>query len=165
MLEGWIRGGHEGAALIAEGIRRLRERGAVSRLPYYLALVAETLMDADRAEEAATVLAEAHQLARHHADWWWLPELWRLGARLDPGADGDLMLERALDVAGDQGSASLALRAGTDLAERLVARGDADRGRRVLRPLRAACVGSSPELDAIDTRVERLLAAESPLET
>ena len=165
VLEGWIRGGHEGAALIAEGIRRLRERGAVSRLPYYLALLAETLMDADRAEEAATVLAEAHQLARHHADWWWLPELWRLGARLDAGADGDLMLERALDVAGEQGSASLALRAGTDLAERLVARGDADRGRRVLRPLRAACEGSSPELDAIDTRVERLLAAASPPET
>jgi hypothetical protein len=136
----------------------------VSRLPYYLALLAETLIDADRAGEAATVLAEAHQLARHHADWWWLPELWRLEARLDAGGDADGMLERAVDVAGDHGSASLALRAGADLAERLVVRGDADRGRRLLRPLRSACVGSSPELDAIDTRVERLLGAASRLE-
>jgi DNA-binding SARP family transcriptional activator len=165
VLEGWVRGGDEGAAGIAEGIRRLRKRGAVSRLPYYLALLAETLIDADRPGEAATVLAEAHQLARRHADWWWLPELFRLGARLDAGTDGDGMLERALDVAGDHGSASLALRAGADLAERLVARGDADRGRRLLRPLRAACVGSSPELDGIDTRIERLLGAASPLES
>jgi hypothetical protein len=74
------------------------------------------------------------------------------------------MLVRALDVAGDHGSASLALRAGADLAERLVARGGADRGRRLLRPLRAACVGWSPELDAIDTRVEPLLGAAFSLE-
>jgi DNA-binding SARP family transcriptional activator len=161
VLEGWLRGGDEGAALIAEGIRRLRERGAVSRLPYYLALLAETLIDLGRAGEAAAVLAEAHQLARDHADWWWLPELWRLGARLDAGSDGDDMLERALHVAGDHGSASLALRAGADLAARLAERGDADRGRRLLRPLRAACVGSSPELDAIDTRLAGLLGAAS----
>jgi hypothetical protein len=75
VLEGWIRGGDEGAAVIAEGIRRLRDCGAVSRLPYYLALLAETLIDADRAGRRPRCWPEAHQLARHHADWWWLPEL------------------------------------------------------------------------------------------
>jgi hypothetical protein len=75
VLEGWIRGGDEGAAVIAEGIRRLRDCGAVSRLPYYLALLGETLIDADRAGRRPRCWPEAHQLARHHADWWWLPEL------------------------------------------------------------------------------------------
>jgi DNA-binding SARP family transcriptional activator/tetratricopeptide (TPR) repeat protein len=157
VIEGWLRGGDDGAALIGAGIRRLRERGVASRLPYYLALLAETLIDTGRAAEAAVVLAEARQLAHDHADWWWLPELWRLEARLHAGRDGDEQLERALDIARDHGSASLALRAGADLAERLVERGETDRGRRLLRPLRAACRGSSPELEAIDARLDGLL--------
>jgi predicted ATPase len=161
VLEGWVRGGDEGAALMDEGIRRLRERGVASRLPYYLALLAETLLDAGRAGQAAAALAEARRVAQHHADWWWLPELCRLEARLHPGPDGDEQLERALDVAGDHGSASLALRAGADLAERLVERGEADHGRRLVRPLRASCVGTSPELDAIDTRLDRLVGVAS----
>jgi DNA-binding SARP family transcriptional activator len=161
VLEGWTRGGDEGAALMGDGIRRLRERGAASRLPYYLALLADTLIDAGRAGEAAAVLVEARRLAEDHADWWWLPELWRLEARLYPGPDGDDRLERALAVAGDHGSASLALRAGADLAERLVARGEVDRGRRLLTPLRSACVGTSPEVEAIDTRLDGLIGVAS----
>ena len=107
------------------------------------------------------MLAEARQLAQQHADRWWLPELWRLEARLHRGSDGDEQLEWALDVARDHGSASLALRAGADLAERLVQGGEVDRGRRLLRPLRAACVGSSPELVTIDARLARLLGVGS----
>jgi hypothetical protein len=161
VLEGWVRGGDEGTALMREGIQRLRERGVASRLPYYLALLAETLIEAGRAGQAAAVLTEARQVAQHHADRWWLPELCRLEARLRPGPDGDEQLERALDAAGDHGSASLALRAGADLAERLVERGQVDRGRRLLRPLRAACVGTSSELEAIDTRLDRLVGVAS----
>jgi DNA-binding SARP family transcriptional activator/tetratricopeptide (TPR) repeat protein len=161
VLEGWLCGGDEGAALIDEGIRRLRERGVASRLPYYLALLAETLIDAGRARHAMAVLAEARQLAQHHADWWWLPELWRLEARLLPGPDGDERLEWALEIAGDHGSASLALRAGAGLAERLVERGEVDRARRLLTPLRAACEGSSPELEAVDTRLGGVLGVAS----
>jgi hypothetical protein len=163
VLEGWLRGGGEGAALIGEAIRRLREQGVASRLPYYPALRAETLFDAGRAGEAGSVLAEARQLSQDHADRWWVPELWRLEARLHAGADGDERLERALDVARDHGSASLALRAGVDLAERLVQRGDVGRARRLVGPLRAACVGSSPELEAIDARLAPLLGVASGL--
>jgi hypothetical protein len=78
-------------------------------------------------------------------------------ARVHPDPDGDGQLERALDVARDHGSASLVLRAGADLAERLANRREVDRGRRLLLPLRAACVGSSPELEAMDARLEPLL--------
>ncbi|HET6664282.1 MAG TPA: hypothetical protein VFG94_08490 [Acidimicrobiales bacterium] len=105
------------------------------------------------------MLVEARQFAEHHADWWWLPELWRLEARLHPGSDGDAELERAPAVAGDHGSASLALRAGADLAERLVERGEVDRGRRLLPPLRTACVGTSPDVEAIHARLDRLIGA------
>jgi tetratricopeptide (TPR) repeat protein len=159
VLEGWVLGGDEGAALIAAGIRRLRERGVGSRLPYYLALEAETLIAAGRGREAGAVLAEARELAERHADWWWLPELWRLEARVHAGPTGDDHLRRALAIAGDHGSASLALRAGVDLAEWLCARGAIDEARELVMPLQAACIGTSPELEAVDARLAELLAA------
>jgi predicted ATPase len=154
-LEGWLLGGTTGAALIAKGIRRLREHEVGSRLPYYLALLAETLLDAGQATEAANVLAEAHDEAEQHADWWWLPELCRLEARCLPGPDGDRRLERAMAIADEQGSTSLELRAAVDLAGRLVERGASDQARALVTPPRMACVGTSPELDAIDARLGR----------
>ncbi|HEX6335559.1 MAG TPA: hypothetical protein VFZ85_01275, partial [Jiangellaceae bacterium] len=157
ILEGRLLGGTTGAGHIAEGIRRLREHEVGSRLPYYLALLAETLLEAGRASEAAKVLAEAHAEAERHADWWWLPELWRLQARQQPGPEGVGLLERAMAVAAEQGSISLGLRAAVDLAERLVMHGDRDHARALVTPLRTACVGDSPELDAIDARLGRLL--------
>ncbi len=159
VLEGWTRGGDEGATLIAEAIRRLRARDVGSRLPYYLAILAETLIGARRPEEAATALAEARQLAERNTDTWWLPELWRLEARLHPGAEGDAHLERALAIAGEHGSASLALRAACDLAERLGERGELARARDLVTPLRAGCVGTSPELEAVDARLDDLVGA------
>lgn len=155
VLEGWLLGGTTGAALIVKGIRRLREHEVGSRLPYYLALLAETLLDAGQATEAANVLAEAHDEAEQHADWWWLPELWRLEARCLPGPDGDRRLERAMAIADEQGSTSLELRAAVDLAGRLVERGASDQARALVTPPRMACVGTSPELDAIDARLGR----------
>ena len=140
-----------------EGIRRLREHEVGSRLPYYLGLLAETLLEAGRTAEAATALADAHAEAELHADRWWLPELSRLRARLRPGPDGIGSLEQALAIAAEQGSTSLGLRAAADLAERLAELGDTDRARSIVTPLRAACVGTSPELDAIDARLSRLL--------
>ncbi|HEX6231572.1 MAG TPA: hypothetical protein VFZ63_00450, partial [Jiangellaceae bacterium] len=157
ILEGRLLGGTAGAGLIAEGIRRLRQHEVGSRLPYYLALLAETLLEAGRAAQAAEVLAEARAEAERHADWWWLPELWRLQARLQPGSDGAGLLERALAIAGEQGSISLGLRAAVDMAERLIERGDRDQARELVTPLRRACVGNSPELDAVDARLGRLL--------
>jgi tetratricopeptide (TPR) repeat protein len=157
ILEGRLRSGIDGIALIEDGIRRLREHDVGSRLPYYLALLAETLFDAGQTREAANVLAEAHEEAEKHADWWWLPELWRLEARLHPGADGDDTLERAMTIAGEHGSTSLGLRAAVDLTVRLARRGAIDRARELVTPLRSACVGTSPELEAIDAQLSELL--------
>jgi DNA-binding SARP family transcriptional activator/tetratricopeptide (TPR) repeat protein len=154
VLEGRMAGGNDGAGQIADAIRRLRELGVGSRLPYYLALLAETMLDVGRMREAATVLAEARDVAAQHADRWWLPELWRLEARLHQGPEGERQLDRAMTIADDQGSTSLGLRAAVDLAVRLHERGEADRASELVAPLRAACVGTSPELEAVDSRMD-----------
>lgn len=156
ILEGWLHGGTTGVKLITEGIRRLREHEVGSRLPYYLALLAETLLDDGQPAEARSVLATAYAEAEEHSDWWWLPELWRLEARLLPGPDGSHRLERAMAIAREQGSTSLGLRAAVDLAGRLVERGESDRARELVTPLRYACRGTSPELDTIDARLATL---------
>jgi DNA-binding SARP family transcriptional activator len=157
VLEGWYRGGQDGAAMIADGIRRLREHGVGSRLPYYLALQAETLIDAGRPEEAAAVVAEARIAAEEHVDRWWLPEVSRLEGRLMPGPDGDDHLHRALVCAINQDSTSLALRAAAELAVRFSERGDHNRARELAGPLRASCSGTSPEIEAIDARLASFL--------
>jgi DNA-binding SARP family transcriptional activator len=158
VLEGWAAGGAAGAAKIAGGLSRLRAHGVGSRLPYYLALLAETLLNMDRPGEAAKVLAEAHAEAERHADRWWLPELWRLQARLDPGPAGADRLRQAVSIAREQGATSLALRAAVDLAARITDGADAVAARDLVASLRASCVGGSPELQALDARMDALTA-------
>ncbi|HSI94270.1 MAG TPA: hypothetical protein VK925_12275, partial [Jiangellaceae bacterium] len=156
IVEGWAVGGPSGAAKITDGIQRLREHGVGSRLPYYQALLAETLLAAGRPRQAADVLAEARTEAERRADLWWVPELWRLGAKLDPSDAGEQQLVTAMTMARDHGSTALALRAAVDLAARSVERGDVDRARKLVAPLRADCEGTSPELEAVDARMDTL---------
>jgi predicted ATPase len=118
ILTGWCQGGREGAAQIREGLVRLRDQGALARQPYYLALLAETLISAGRADAAGAVLASARAAAAVHDDRWWLPELYRLDARCQPGPAGDELLRRAILIARQQGSQALIRRATDDLAQR-----------------------------------------------
>jgi len=116
ILGGWSAGGTAGAEQIRQGLQNLRDQGALARQPYYLALLAETLLAAGRSDEAGPVL-ESARVAAAVSDRWWLPELYRLDARRHRGAAAADLLRRAADIAGQQGAAALARRVAEDLAE------------------------------------------------
>jgi hypothetical protein len=116
ILGGWSAGGAAGADQIREGLRNLRDQGALARQPYYLALLAETLLAAGQSDAAGPVL-ESARVAAAVSDRWWLPELYRLDSRRHRGAAAADLLHRAADIAGQQGAVALARRAAADLAE------------------------------------------------
>ena len=71
----------------SEGLAALRAQGAYARQPYYLSLLAETLLDAGETGRAGAVLDDALGAATERDDLWWMPELLRLKARTaDPSA-------------------------------------------------------------------------------
>ena len=116
ILGGWSVGGTAGAGQIRQGLQNLRDQGALARQPYYLALLAETLLAAGRTDEAGAVL-ESARVAAAVSDRWWLPELYRLDARRHRGAAAADLLRRAADIAGQQGAVALVRRAADDLAQ------------------------------------------------
>jgi DNA-binding SARP family transcriptional activator len=118
ILDGWCQGGTDGAGQIRAGLARLRDQGALARQPYYLGLLADTLLRSGQDEAAGVVLDTARAAAAMHQDRWWLPELHRLAARFRPGPAGTGLLRDAIELAGQQGSRALAARAARDLAER-----------------------------------------------
>ena len=118
ILGGWCQGGADGAGQIRAGLARLRDQGALTRQPYYLGLLADTLLRSGQGDAAGVVLDAARTAAAVHDDRWWLPELYRLSAQRQPGPAGIELLRRALDLAGQHGSRALADRAACDLAER-----------------------------------------------
>jgi DNA-binding SARP family transcriptional activator len=115
ILGGWSAGGAAGADQIRQGLGHLRDQGALARQPYYLALLAETLLAAGKCDEAGAVL-ESAQASAAVSDRWWLPELYRLDARRHRGAAAADLLRRAAGIAGQQGAVALARRAADDLA-------------------------------------------------
>ena len=120
ILEGWAVGGADGIALIRNGIDRLRSQGAYLRMPYWLSLLADTLIRDRREDEARAVLDAALVAAEQRDDRWWLPEIMRLRAGLEPGVAGLDMLGRAIAVAARQSSRTLELRCRSDVARRSV---------------------------------------------
>lgn len=120
ILEGWAIGGTDGIALIRKGIDRLRSQGAHLRMPYWLSLLADTLIGEKRKDEARAVLDAAMAAAEQRDDRWWLPEIMRLRARLESGATGLDMLDRAVEIAVGQSSRTLELRCRADVAHRSV---------------------------------------------
>jgi DNA-binding SARP family transcriptional activator/tetratricopeptide (TPR) repeat protein len=115
ILEGWTTGGRKGADDISRGINRLRGLGAYARMPYWLSLQAEVLMAEGRRDEARAILDAALVAAEERRDRWWLPEILRLRAGLEPGPRALDMLHRGIDVAGEQSSRTLESRCRADL--------------------------------------------------
>jgi hypothetical protein len=120
VLDGWASGGELGVAQIRLGITRLRSQGAHTRMPSWLSLLAEALIGDGHEEEGCGVLDAARVTAEQRDDRWWLPEVMRLRAQLEPGPSGLDLLHRAIDLAGEQSSRTLESRCRADLAGRSV---------------------------------------------
>jgi predicted ATPase len=86
VLSGWARG-RQGSTAIRSSTRHSRAdaRRARARRPYYLGLLAETLVAAGRYGPAAAALDDGINIALSQGDRCWLPELLRQKAALQPG--------------------------------------------------------------------------------
>jgi predicted ATPase len=122
VLLGWVRGQEgrpeEGVRLIETALEHLDARRAQARRPYYLSLLAETLVTAGRLGRAASILDAAIEMAMSRREVWWLPELLRLRGELEPPAAKERRLRGAWETAREQGSRSLEARIAAALTMR-----------------------------------------------
>lgn len=149
--------GAAGLERLQRGLGALRQQNAALRLPYYLALLAETQLRLGQPEAARATLDSAQAVASQNGDVWYLPELHRLHG-LSAAASGqpraaEPCFRRALALAAAQGSRSLELRAATSLAAHLHAAGRAPEALSMLAPVEAAFAAalSTPDLSAART--------------
>jgi predicted ATPase len=126
IFRGWARSASgsaaEGIAWIDDGIRDYRTTGSMLRMPYFLALKAESLHFADRVPEALEAITEAEAWVERSEERWWCAELHRLrGVFLAAmGADKaqvEASLQAAMRTAREQRSTSLEARAEATYAE------------------------------------------------
>ncbi|WP_322761134.1 ATP-binding protein [Frankia sp. Cr2] len=118
ILTGWATGDERGIAAIQQAVSRLRTQGARTRMSYWLSLLAQVQIGCGHAEAARGILDAARLAAQQHDDRWWLPEVLRMRASLEPDQTAVPMLRRAADLAADQLSRTLQARCDADLAAR-----------------------------------------------
>ncbi len=128
-------------------------------LSYFMAAAAELKGERGDHDGARALLARAAELARLTGERWCQPEITRLQARFNAvdANESAAMLREALAVARVQEAKLWELRAATDLARLLVARGDPDAARDLLAPV---CTWFTEGLDSPD-----LVAAREVLDT
>jgi tetratricopeptide (TPR) repeat protein len=117
VVEGWVRGGEAGVVRIQEGINKLRAAGQNTRMPYWLYLLAEVMVQAGRTSAARGVLDAALAAAEQQDERWWMPEVLRARARLLSRDAAVPTLRRAAILAKNQHSRVLQARCEQDLAE------------------------------------------------
>ena len=153
VVGGWVqaRRGEAAAGLarIQRGLEALHQQNAALRLPYYLALLAETQLQLGQPQAARAALDSAQAVAHQNGDVWYLPELYRLRGLSEP-AQAEGYFRRALALARGQGSLSLELRAATSLAEHLHAAQRTHEALPLLAPVEAAFPAAliTPDLEA-----------------
>ena len=144
VLLGWATaaGGESepGIAQIREGLAAWQSTGTGMRRPYFLALLADALLRADRIEEGLNVIAEAEALVENSGETRWQAETVRLkGALMDRAgaATGDVegVYQQALEIARGQEARWLELRAATSLGKLWHGHGKASEARDLLGPL------------------------------
>jgi DNA-binding SARP family transcriptional activator/tetratricopeptide (TPR) repeat protein len=117
ILAGWHRGGDDGFELARQGVANLSEAGALTRMPYWLSLVADIAQRNGRPDVARARLDAAITSATARSDLWWLPEVQRMRAAYDPTESATVArLESAVRLAESHGSRALVTRAAADLA-------------------------------------------------
>ena len=123
VFRGWSRSRladpDDGAREAAEAAEAVVAAGMSMRRPYYLALVAEGLMAAERWDEARATLDQAQSVAAGTDESWSEPELTRLQGVLEARKEiekGEELLRSAVALAREKHAKSWELRAATSLA-------------------------------------------------
>lgn len=116
VIDGWVRGGEAGVVRIQQGIDKLRSAGQNARMPYWLYLLAEAMVQSGRTAAARGTLDAALAAAEQQDDLWWLPEVLRARARLMGREASIPILRRAAGLAKEQRSRTLQARCERDLA-------------------------------------------------
>jgi class 3 adenylate cyclase/tetratricopeptide (TPR) repeat protein len=108
----------EGVATYRAALKEFAETGAGLRMPHYLGLLAAVHRKAGEAAAGLELVAEADQIAQRTQESWCDAELERergelllLGATDNARREADAAFKRAMDIAADQGSKILELRA------------------------------------------------------
>ena len=142
IFRGWSRAlladPDDGAREAAEAAEAVVAAGMSMRRPYYLALVAEGLMAAERWDEAGATLDQAQSVAAVTDESWSDPELRRLQGVLAARNDvekGEALLRGSVTLARENHAKSWELRAATSLACLLRKRGEGEQAEKLLRPV------------------------------
>jgi predicted ATPase len=125
---------------LRSAIQGFKETGARLRLPYYLALLADTHLRLEEADAGLEVVEEALSRGRETNERWWDAELHRLRAELlltggAEAAEAETALRRALEIARGQQAKSLELRAARALAGLWAGGGRTAEARDLLAPV------------------------------
>jgi len=146
VLLGWATaaGGESesGISQIRAGLAAWQSTGTGMRRPYFLALLADALLRADRTEEGLKVIAECEDIIERSGETRWQAETVRLKAALMNRAgaameDIEATYQHAMEIARGQEARCLQLRAATSLCQLWHGRGKASESRELLGPLYA----------------------------
>lgn len=173
ILSGWAAGqeGEAAAAVqqIRDGLAAFEAMGTRLGRTAFLSLLAETHAQAGDVDEALRVLAEARGIAETTGERLHLAEIHRLlaqltlrraGAAAPPpaaAAEAEQYLRQAIEVAAQQGTAALELRAALDLSRLLQAQRRPAAALELLSKLRARF---GEEIDSADLRAAEALLQE-----
>jgi DNA-binding winged helix-turn-helix (wHTH) protein len=158
ILQGWVLAeqgqDNEGMALMRQGMVALQATGAQRRVPYYLALQAETCGNIGQIALGRGFLADASAQARQTGEQWWEAEVYGLqrelllrsdGRGVEPGVstpdtrfrtpEAEVCFRQALAVARQQQAKSLELRAAMSLSRLWQQQGKWDAARELLVPI------------------------------
>jgi DNA-binding SARP family transcriptional activator/tetratricopeptide (TPR) repeat protein len=117
VVDGWVRGGEAGVVRIQQGIDTLRSAGQNARMPYWLYLLADVMVEAGDTQAARGILDAALAAAEQQDERWWMPEVLRARARLLSRDAAVPVLRQAAILAKNQHSRMLQARCEQDLAE------------------------------------------------
>ncbi len=150
LLLGWAdcldRRVDEGFSQMHGAIESLDRQRALARRPYFLSLLADACLATGRSAHALEIVESAIDLAARHRELWWTAELHRMKGELLPPEAAHAVFRDALDIARDQGSRALELRAAISLARCRQRLGRATGAENLLDPL----IRSLPGADARD---------------
>jgi predicted ATPase len=147
----------QGLVLLEEGLRRLRETGAVLHATTTYCLLAEGCLLAGRPEAALAHVEAAHQHAEVYGERYLMAEIYRLraaalGANKASAQEVEGQLRAALDTARRQAALQLELRAAASLARLWREQGRIVEARDLLGPVYATFTEGFAFPDLVEAR-------------